>query len=224
MNTFVVTLLAKIDALLHNFVYDGYNALSGYLSVPLGVIAAIYIAIFGYAIMMGWVRVNIGNFVKAVLKIGFIYMAVTQWAWVSENVVGLVNGAIGGMGDALVAASPIHIPGAGGIDGALQETMIQFDKAGYLMFKGGGMLNPGRWLDGIIIWGFGYILIAVALFEIILAKVMLSVLFVFTPLIVIFCYFKPFQAIFDKWLGAIVGFALLQLFVTSVLALGAVHK
>ena len=81
------------------------------------------------------------------------------------------------------------------------------------------MSNVGALLDGIILWVFGYLIVGIGLFEIILAKVMLAVLFVFTPLLVLFCYFKPFQSIFDRWLGAIIGFALLQLFVTATLTL-----
>lgn len=215
----VANILVEIDMLLHNFVYNGYAALADYLRVPLGIITALYITIFGYSIMMGWVRVSMGNFVKAVLKIGFIYLAVTSWSWVSEYGIGTANGVITRLGDALIGASPVHIPGIGGIDGAMQTTLIQFTKLGSVVFDSGGLSNFGGWLGGIIIWVFGYLIVGIGLFEIILAKVMLAVLFVFTPLLVLFCYFKPFQSIFDRWLGAIIGFALLQLFVTAALTL-----
>jgi len=169
---------------------------------------------------MGWVKISMGNFVKATFKVALIYVAVTQWSWVSEYFVGLVNQVVGGVGDALVTASPVHIPGMGGIDGAMQEILIQFTKLGSTIFSGGGLSNWGAYFEGMVVWGFGYVLIGVGLFEIILAKVMLAVLFVFTPLIVILCFFKPLQGTFDRWLGAIVGFALLQLFVTATLSLG----
>ena len=102
--------------------------------------------------MLGWVRLSMNNFVKAILKIGFIYMAVTQWGWISQNFIGLINNAIGGIGDVLVSASPIHIPGADGINGAMQIVLIQFTKIGSVVFKTGGLSNFGGWLDGIIIW------------------------------------------------------------------------
>lgn len=218
--TIIVTTLNEIDLLLHNYVYDGYAAISSYLRIPLGIVATIYLVIFGYSIAMGWVKISMGNFVKAVLKIALIYMAVTQWAWVSEYFVGLINNLIGGLGDALISASPVHIPGVDGIDGAMQITLIQFTKLGSTIFSGGGLSNFGAYLEGMVVWGFGYALVGVGLFEIVLSKVMLAVLFVFTPLITILCFFKPLQGTFDRWLGAIVGFALLQLFVTATLALG----
>ena len=218
-NNIVIKTLTEIDLLLHNFVYNGYTALSDYLRVPLGIITALYITIFGYAIMMGWVRVNLGNFVKVVLKIGGVYLAVTSWGWVSENVVGLVNGAIHGLGEALMSASPIHIPGVGGINMAMQTTLTQFSKLGSVVFSSGGLRNLGAWFDGLVIWTFGYLIVGLGLFEIIFAKVMLALLFVFTPVLVLLCYFKVFQQVFDRWLGSIVGFALLQLFVTGAMTL-----
>lgn len=218
--TVVITTLNEIDLLLHNYVYDGYQAISDYMRIPLGIVATIYLVIFGYGISMGWVKISMGNFVKAVLKIGLIYVAVTEWSWVSEYFVGLINSLIGGLGDALISASPVHIPGVDGIDGAMQITLIQFTKLGSVIFSGGGLSNFGAYVEGMVVWGFGYALVGIGLFEIVLAKVMLAVLFVFTPLITVLCFFKPVQGIFDRWLGAIVGFALLQLFVTATLALG----
>lgn len=219
-STIVVTTLNEIDLLLHNYVYNGYTAISDYMRIPLGIVATIYLVIFGYGISMGWVKMSMGNFIKAALKIALIYAAVTEWAWVSEYLVGFINNTVGGIGDALISASPVHIPGIDGIDGAMQETLIQFTQLGSTLFKGGGISNWGPYIQGLIVWGFGYALIGIGLFEIILAKVMLAVLFIFTPVITVLCFFKPLQGTFDRWLGAIVGFALLQLFVTATLTLG----
>ena len=218
--TIVVSTLNEIDLLLRHYIYNGYVAISNYMRIPLGIVATIYLVIFGYGIAMSWVKTSMGNCIKVTLKIALIYAAVTQWSWISEYFVGLINSIIGGLGDALVSASPVHIPGEGGIDGAMQETLIQFTRLGSTIFSGGGLSNWGAYFEGMIIWGFGYALIGIGLFEIILAKVMLAVLFVFTPLMVTLCFFKSLQGTFDRWLGAIVGFSLLQIFVTATLALG----
>jgi type IV secretion system protein VirB6 len=215
----VIKTLSEIDMLLHNYVYNSYEAFSSYLRIPLGLISTIYIVILGYGIMMGWVRMTTGNFVKAVLKVGLVYTAVTEWSFVSQYFVGFIDNVIGELGDALISASPTHIPGVSGIDGAMQLTLIQFTKIGSMIFNTGGFTNMGGWLDGVVIWGFGYLIIGVGLFEIILAKVMLAILFIFTPVLSMFTYFKPLQSVFDRWLGAIVGFALLQLFVTAAMTL-----
>lgn len=217
--TIVIKLLSEVDLLLNQYVYNGYHALSDYLRIPLGLIATLYIALLGISVMNGWVKLSMGNFVKAVLKIGLIYTAVTEWGFVSEYLVGFINSVIGEVGDALTAASPVHIPGVDGVDGAMQLTLIEFVKLGSRLWDTGGISNLGGLFDGALVWAFGYLIVGIGLFEIILSKIMLAILFVFTPFIVIFCYFKPFQSIFDRWLGSIVGFALLQLFVTAALTL-----
>lgn len=213
----VLKTLSEIDLLLKDYIFDGYQALSESLRVPLALIASIYICLLGYAITLGWVKISIGNFVKVCLKISFIYLAVTQWSWVSTNIVGFINSAIGELGDALISATPTHIPGADGINGAMQIVLIEFTKLGSTVFASGGLGNLGGWMDGILLWAFGYIMIGLALFEIIISKVMLAILFVFIPLMVLFCFFKPLHGVFDRWLGAIISAALLQLFVIAAL-------
>jgi type IV secretion system protein VirB6 len=215
----VVKLLSEIDELLNEYVFHAYSAISSYLTIPLGTLAIIYIALLGYAIMSGWIRMTMGELLKSVIKISLIYMAVTQWGWVSKNFIELINSTINGIGDVLISAAPSHIPGADGIDGAMQIVLIEFTKLGAVLFQSGGMTNIGGLIDGAILWLFSYILIAVALFELIISKVLLAILFVFTPLMALFYFFKKFQGITDRWLGMIIGAALLQLFVIASLTL-----
>ena len=193
--TIVAEVLTDVDALLNNYVVQGYPAIASYLRLPLGLITSIYIAIFGYGIAMGWVRLSIGNFVKACLKIGMIYLVITSWSWVSDNIINFFDDLVSGVGNALVQANPMPIPDVNGLDEAMQTVLTQFSTIGNTLFQTGGITNAGPWLDGLIIWAFGYLIVGLALFEIILAKVMLAVLWVFLPLVVLFCYFKPFQGI-----------------------------
>ena len=220
VDTLVVQVLKEVDGLLTNYTSNGYQAVANYLRVPLGSITLIYITLFGFGISHGWIKMSMGNFVKAVIKVGAIYTVITNWGWVSTFIVDFIQSMVDGLGNALMSASPIHIPGIGGVDGAMQTTLIQFTKIGSVVFKTGGFTSMGGWLDGILLWGFGYAIVAIGLLEIILAKVMLAFLFVLMPLMVLGCFFKPFQGIFDRWLGMVVGFALLQVLVNCALALG----
>ncbi|OGT30627.1 MAG: hypothetical protein A3E87_06605 [Gammaproteobacteria bacterium RIFCSPHIGHO2_12_FULL_35_23] len=216
-SNFVTNTLFEIDLLLQNYVFNGFAALSNYLKIPLGIIATIYIVILGYSIMLGWVKTSMSHFIKTTLKIGFIYMAVTQWAWVSQNFIDLINGLINELGSELISASPTHIPGGDNINNAMQIVLNQFTKLGTIVFQIGGFNNMGAWLDGILLWMFGYTLVGLALLEIIVAKVLLALLFVLTPLIALFYFFKPFHGIVDRWLSAIISAALLQLLITATL-------
>ena len=188
--TLVLDTLSQVDSLLSHYVYDGYQAFSAYLQIPLGILSAITITFLGYSVSMGWVKLSVPNLVKVVLKVGLIYAAVMDWGFVSSYLVDFVNEAVGGLGDALITASPVHMKGVAGLNGALQSVLTIFTQMGMKVFGIGGITNIGPWVSGILIWGFGYLFVGIGLFEIILAKVMLAVLFVFTPVIVLFCYFQ----------------------------------
>ncbi len=217
-NMLVTNILQQMDASLNNFVFNGYQAASNYLRIPLGIIAALYVAILGYSIMMCWVKVSMGNFVKAVLKIGFIYMLVTQWGWVSEYIVNFINQAAGELGEAMVQVSPMHISKGNGVYGALQEVLSGFANLGVRVIAAGNWHIFAPIFGGIVILAVGFILVGFALFQLILAKSLLAILFVFTPLMALACFFKSTHSIFDRWLGSIVGVFLLQLFVIVALA------
>jgi type IV secretion system protein VirB6 len=62
-------------------------------------------------------------------------------------------------------------------------------------------------------------LVGIAVFELALSKIMLALLFGTAPLFVAFTLFKATHSFFDRWLGAIAGYAFVFLFVSSILAL-----
>ena len=70
-----------------------------------------------------------------------------------------------------------------------------------------------------MVWVEGTVLIAIGTTEILLAKIMLSVLFTVVPVVAVLSIFKPFQPVFDTWVGFIVGFFFVQVLVTAVLVI-----
>ena len=96
-----------LDPILHNYVYNGYQALASHLRVPLGTAVVLYIALMGLSISQGWIKLSMGNFIKSALKIGLIYTFAMNWALFSSWVVDGVQGSAGQIGDWLVSATPI---------------------------------------------------------------------------------------------------------------------
>lgn len=220
-NTIIIELFSELDLLLHNYVYNGYNALAHALKYPLGLAITLYIVILGMSIMHGWVKVSMGNFVKSALKIGLIYVFAMNWSFFSDYAVQLIQGGAGDIGNVLIKATPMAVPDFenSGINGAMQLVLTEFTTVGDLVWNKGGFSNISPYFTAIVIWGFGYALILVSVFELALAKIMLSILFATAPLFVSFTLFKPTHGFFDRWLGAIVGFGLLLIFVSAMLAL-----
>ncbi len=219
-NNIVSGLISQVDLLLNGFVAESYEKLADYLRIPLISLATLYVSFMGISMAFGWIQFSFGAFVKMTLKIGFIMTAALEWSVASEFFINLIQKFINEISDTLVIASPIKIPDADTLDEAMQIILSGFSKIGSVIFNSAGFSNFGAMLDGIIIWIIGYAIVGLALLEIILAKMMLAVLFTFTPLFVLCLFFRPFHGIFDRWLGLIFGAALLQIFVQSVTALG----
>lgn len=109
------------------------------------------------------------------------------------------------------------------MSGALQDAFNQFVHLGHLAWNEGGFsfhkfaIQP--LIGGLIIFASGLGMILVGVFELLLAKIMTSVLLTTAPLFIGFTLFTPTQGFFDRWLGALVGYALIPLFVSAILAL-----
>lgn len=217
----VEQVLTEVDLILKNYVYDGYQALTSYLEVPLGCAIVLFYVIYGIYITQGWTKGSVSGFVKSASKVGLIYYFGMNWGHFSEYVYTLFYDVAGHIGDVLVSASPIELPtlGGTGINGALQSIYIELMKIGQWIMDAGSFSNWGPFFGGLGVLISGWLMVGYAILETIIAKVMLSVLFVTAPLFIAFTMFKPTQSFFDRWLGACVGYSLLMIFICTALGI-----
>ena len=205
----VEVLTSAVDSLLNGFVFDGYEALSNALAMPMVGLFTLYVILMGFSMAFGWSNFSAAEFASVILKFSVISTVVLNWSFVSEYFFNLLNSSIDEISSALISHEKMHLPFVGDLDSGIQQALTQFTKLGSLVFDTGGLSNLGGFFDGMVIWLVGYIFTGIALFEIILSKVMLALLFVFTPLMALFCLFDPFKPLCGRWLGLILGFALL---------------
>lgn len=219
--TLIEEILTEVDLLLEKYVIDGYQALAGYLEVPLATAIVFFFVCYGVALTQGWVKGSIAEFTKSLFKIGIIYFLGMNWGNFSDYVYTLFYDAAGHIGDVLVSASPIPLPtlGGEGINGALQSILIELMDISQWITQGGSFTNWMPMIEGIAIGVAAVILVGFAVLEIIIAKCMLSILFVTAPLFIAFTLFEVTQAFFDRWLGACVGYAMLMIFICAGLGL-----
>ncbi|MBU0455997.1 MAG: type IV secretion system protein [Pseudomonadota bacterium] len=219
--TIIEQLFIELDLLLKDFVFNGYTSMANALRYPLALAMTIYIVFLGISISQGWVKLSMSVFVKSVLKLGVIYTLAMNWGFFSSYVVHLISDGASQLGSILADATPIPLPhfAGEGINGAMQSVLIEFTRVGSWIWDMGSFHNLSPYITAIIMWIFEYALMLVAVFEIVIAKVMLAILFATAPLFVGFTLFKPTQNFFTRWLGAIVGYALMLLFISAVLAL-----
>ena len=211
-----------LDPTLKTFVFNGYEALAQHLKYPLGSAVVLFLMLMGISIMYGWIKFSISQFVKESLKIGLIFLLAMNWHIFSSWIVGGIQESAEQMGNWILTANPISMPqlAGPGIHGALQSVLIEVTRVAQWTWDQGSLIhNPGPYVTAIVIGLVGYALVILGLFEIIIAKIMLAILFVMAPLFISFTLFKATHGFFERWLGSILGFAFLSIFIMTALAL-----
>lgn len=213
--------LGQVDLVLENYVYDGYQAMADYLAAPLGVAIVLFFVCYGIGLTKGFLEGSFQNLIHSIFKIGLIYFVGMNWGNFSEYVCTIFYVAAGQIGEVLINASPINFPGEGvkNINDALQSVLSQTWEISAKLFMNGGLTNTGPWISGFILGSVGLLLIGLALLEIVIAKCMLSILFVLAPLFIVFTLFKHTHNFFNRWLGSCVGYAMLMIFICASLGI-----
>lgn len=217
-DNFVVNLAAEIDRLTNHFVFDGYHALASLLRAPLGAMIVLYITLVGYAMVRGLIQSPQQEFFKFSIRSGLIYMTAMNWDFFASYVrdlfvVGSESIAITLMQS--VHQQALHVSLNQGLQGVLNE----------LLRLGGDLLNAGSfrkltpYFAGMMVLLSGSATIGLAFMEMVIAKVMLSITLCTAPLFIIFTLFEQTKSFFERWLGIVVGFSLVLVFVSSVVGL-----
>lgn len=217
-NTVVTGLVSQIDTLMVTFVHNGYNALASALKAPLTALGTLSIVLLGYGITQGFIKSPMKTLYIWILKMGLIMFFAMNWGNFSFYVVGLFDKGAGELSAAVMKANHAPIAGKSIADG-LQSVFTDVFRVGMWTMKKSTLRNWWPVCTAFFIWISGIAVIAVALFEIIVAKILLSICLATAPLFVIFILFDKTRSFFDRWLGSVVGFSLVLIFVSMVIGL-----
>jgi type IV secretion system protein VirB6 len=217
----IAGLMEEVDTLLKLYMKTCYDGLAHYLFIPATLVASIYVAIQGIRMMFGELDLDLSIAMKTFFRIGAIFMLLGSggWGYVSKYLYDFLSVASQKIGNLLIKSeSPIDVGNVGSVFDGLQGVLNQFSGIGEDFFSAGHWMSPLPYIDGLVVWGVGFALTGFALFQIIVAKVLFSILIIFLPVVVIFCFFEIFQGLLDRWLGFVIAIFFLQILINIVLA------
>ncbi|MDP3559979.1 MAG: type IV secretion system protein [Legionellaceae bacterium] len=218
LDTFVVSLAGEIDRLTNHFVFDGYSALASLLKAPLGAMIVLYIILMGYSITRGLIQTPQQELFKFTIRAGLIYMCAMNWDFFSSHVRDLF--VTGSESIATTLMQAVHKKASSGsINQGLQNVLNEILTLGGNLFESGNFRKLTPYFAGIMVFFSGAVTVGLAFIEIVIAKLMLSVTLCTAPLFILFTLFEQTKSIFDRWLGVLVGFSLVLIFVSSVVGL-----
>ena len=216
-NNFIVNLASEIDKLTNHFVFDGYSALASLLKAPLGAMIVLYIVLMGYAIVRGMVQTPQQELFKFAIRAGAIYMTAMNWSFFSEHIRDLF--VVGSESIATTLMHAVHKGASGSVNQGLQNVLNEILELGSQLFEAGSYRKLSPYLAGMMVFISGGVTVGLAFIEIVIAKLMLAITLCTAPLFIIFTLFDQTKSFFDRWLGILIGFSLVLVFVSSVVGL-----
>lgn len=214
-------LLTQVDTLLGDYIQNGYEALVDYLAAPLGAAIVLFFICYGVSISQGWIKGSVAGLTHSLFKIGVIYFLAMNWGNFSFYVYDLFYKGASEIGAVLLKASHIHFSTSEEltINTALQTVLSEVWEIAQWIFNKGGITDPGPWIGGVLVGLVGIFLVGFSLLEIVIAKCMLSILFVIAPLFISFTLFEVTETFFDRWLGSCVSYAALMILISASLGI-----
>lgn len=217
----ILDLSTKVDAITQSFTVNGYKAMSQALVAPLGTLCVLYIMLTGYAILRGLIKTPMHEFIKVALRIGVVYMFAMNWDVFAAYFIGLFVDGASELGGLMMKANHASMPSANGanINSSLQSVFTEIINVGTFAVKKASVRNWTPWTTGMLIYISGIAVVGLAFFEILLSKLMLSICMSVAPLFFCFTLFDQTRSYFDRWLGTLVGYSLVLVFVSTVVGI-----
>ena len=237
--------LVSADCLIATQVEQSYAALlapGGGLATTLTIALTIYVAIFGYRLMLGLSSLTLGEVVPHFVKIGVILALVTSWPSYQALVFNLLFNGPQQLGNMMIGAGA-----TGDVMLALQAVFDRLtDAAGDAWAQGAPAAvapspttPPGSapalaptpssipalpfalgapQFVAILLWISALVLMAMSVGVLLVVRIVLALLLVLGPVFIALALFRPTRGVAEGWLRTTVKFALVPLFALPLIA------
>jgi len=237
----VRSLLGTVDCNVQDLVQTGYATLfqpSGVFVAAITAVLTLYVALFGYRLMLGRAQLNVGDLALTAVKLGVVLALATQWGayqaivyrtlfFAPEQLAAIMLHGLRAHGSALdgnvfdglqraftdlTSFSPAQPPGA--------PTAPAIGANGAPTT--GGVLSTllsKAGFDSMLMLISAVILLLSSLGVLLACKVVLGLLLAVGPIFIALLLFDSTRGLFEGWLRAAIGFAFAPLAVTLLLGL-----
>lgn len=227
LSNIIHQLASQIDDIAVIFSHDGFETISNYIKGPLGIACIIYIALRGISITIGIIETPIRDLTKSAIRIGLIYFFIFNWGHFNDFVIRLFKSFSDQVGSSVMNLNALHlpVPGTVKLQDGLQKVLEEVMQVGATTMAKGSITNLSPMFSAIMIYFAGGSVISLAFLDIMGAKLMSCILFTLAPIFISLTLFDKTRGYFDRWLGYLVGFTFVVIFVSAVVgfAIGLIH-
>ena len=196
-----------VDHALHNYVQQGSARLIDFLLPIFSSLMIIWIAIWGYSLMMGKSEAPLQEGFYRILRVGFILTLGLTAGRYNQTVVTFLSETPQTLASIISGA---HSQNAACL---LDQLFSQIFALADNSWRQGGVMNGnfGMYFLAIAVLLIGSCLTLIVAFFILLSKVMVSVLLAIGPAFFVLLLFQATQRFFESWLGMVVNFGFILL-------------
>jgi type IV secretion system protein VirB6 len=242
--------LASADCLIAGQVEQGYATLlapGGAFAAALTIALTIYVAIFGYRLMLGLTSLTLGEVVPHFVKIGIVFALVTSWPGYQTLVFNTLFHGPEQLADVIVRQAAAPGTTSGDVLSALQEVFTRLtDAAGDAWGQTPPVpvhaapvaaVVPGTipvapqsptatllpplgapQFVAALLWASALVMMAASVGVLLVVRIVLALLLLLGPVFVAFALFRATRGLAEGWLRVTVKFALVPLFALPLIA------
>jgi len=214
-------LIINVNNIVLGFVQGSFGSLSGTVHALWYLMFIVFIAVYGYKIMISG-RFSASDIIVHCLKIIVLLVLATDWNTfflfiyrmvtdMPSDLAGqIMQGASAGFGS---AADPVTV------NTALSQFYARSLHVASLLLEGASWSQTGLYLYAFLVWLGALVFTGYAMMLIILSKLAVAVLLAVGPLFILLLMFTNTRKLFEGWLRTLLNYALIPVFVYVLLAI-----
>jgi type IV secretion system protein VirB6 len=230
----VRALLSSVDCHVQGLVQGGYDTLfqpSGAFDNALTALLTLYVALFGYRLMLGRAQLNVGDLALTAVKLGAVVALATQWSAYQAVVYHTLFYGPRELADAVMHGMRSSGSGFNGdvFDG-LQRAFNDLTAFSPATPAGAAAAPPGAkgvlstllgqaGFESLLLLISAVVLLLSSLGVLLACKIVLGLLLAIGPIFIAMLLFDSTRGLFEGWLRACLGFAFAPVAVTLLLGL-----
>lgn len=214
--------LALVDCYTASFVFDAYGRLFGpgtRFAAVLTSTLVLYVAIYGIQLALGTARLTLDQFGPRVLKIGFIVGLLGAWPTFQRLVVDVAFGAPMGIAAEMLALLDESVDTPAGVLAAIDAFYDRMLDAASNLIKRASITELRYYVAAGFVWLVTVVAMLFAFGFLLISKLATALILGVGPLFIALYLFGGTRGLFEGWLRALVGFALVPMFLLTSLAM-----
>lgn len=214
--------LELVDCYTASFVFDAYARLFGPGTSFAAVLTAalvLYVAIYGIQLALGTARLTLDQFGPRVLKIGFIVALLGAWPTFQRLVVDVAFGAPMGIAGEMLALLEGEAATRSGVIAAVDTFYDRMMSAASIYIDDASLTQLDHYAAAGFVWVTTITAMLFAFGFLLISKLATALILGVGPIFIALFLFGGTRGLFEGWLRALVGFAMVPMFLLTSLAM-----